>query len=188
MSRETHPLNGVALLLGDLNGLRTGWQRHVVVNLLAEKLQELVGVVGDQLSKLGVAGTELLENRLQHLGLLLDDLTELLELSVVSEEVQVAEATLGGGSGSCSGGGLGVAGGGATSTTAATTTTTTRLGSKIEEVDVAVITAGGRTTGRLSGRRSSGLSLCLLLLDVFGDALVVVSVQRTKSSRYRNSR
>lgn len=118
---------------------------------------------------------------------MLDNLAELLELGVVSEEVQIAEATLGGGSGSSSGGGLGVAGGGATSTTAAATSTT-RLGSEIEEVDVAVITTGRRTTGRLGGCRGSGLSLCLLLLDVFGDALVIVSVRRTKSSRYRVSR
>ena len=48
---------------------------------------------GDELSQLWVPGAELLEDGLQHLGLLLDNLAELLELSIVPEEVEVTQVT-----------------------------------------------------------------------------------------------
>lgn len=43
-----------------------------------------MGIGGNQLGELRVACTELLENRLEHLRLLLDYLAELLKLSVVA--------------------------------------------------------------------------------------------------------
>jgi hypothetical protein len=51
-------------------------------------------MLGNQLRKLRVTGTKLLKDGLQHLGLLLDDLAELLKLGVVAQEVQVAEVLL----------------------------------------------------------------------------------------------
>jgi hypothetical protein len=88
----TYPLNGVPLLLSHGNGLSTRGQGGVIVSILAKQAEELLGVLGDQLGKLGVASTQLLQDGLQHLGLLLDNLTQLLELGVVSQEVQVAES------------------------------------------------------------------------------------------------
>jgi hypothetical protein len=42
------------------------------------------------LCELWVAGTDLLEDWLEHLRLLLDDLSQLLELWVISQEVEIA--------------------------------------------------------------------------------------------------
>lgn len=102
---STYPLNSVALLLGDGNSLCTRRQGRVVVGILAQKLEELVGVRGNQLGQLRVAGTELLQDGLEHLRLLLHHLAQLLELGVVAEEVEVAQVagTTAGSGGSGSG-------------------------------------------------------------------------------------
>jgi hypothetical protein len=87
---------------------------------------------------LGVPGAELLENRLKHLRLLLDNLTKLLELSVISEEIQIAEVSTSTLPCSCRSGG----GSSSSSTSSASTTGpagTTPLGSEVEKVHVAVV-------------------------------------------------
>ena len=107
----TYPLDGVTLLFRHRDGLGTGGQGNVIFAVLSQKREELVRVITDELSQLGVSGAKLLEDGLQHLGLLLDNLPQLLELSVVSEEVEIAEiattlAAGGSGSGGSSGGSL----------------------------------------------------------------------------------
>lgn len=89
---DTHSLNGVPLLLSHGNSLSSRRKGRIVVSVLAEQAEELLRVLGYQLGELGVACTKLLQDRLQHLRLLLDDLAKLLELGVVSQEVQVAES------------------------------------------------------------------------------------------------
>lgn len=178
---STHPLNGVPLLLSDTNSLSARRQGSVIIDIFTEQTQELARIVSDHLGELRVAGAKLLKNRLEHLRLLLDDLAELLELSIVTQEVQVAKATttLGSSGGSQAGSGAGASSGGSTSTTG--TAATPLLSSKIEQVDVivvATITASGLGRGR-SRSRSLGsslgldllLALLLFLLDAVGNSL-----------------
>lgn len=54
----------------------------------------------NQLGKLRVTGADLLKDRLQHLRLSLDNLAKLLELRVISEEIQVGNTSCGTSSGS----------------------------------------------------------------------------------------
>lgn len=89
----TYALDGITFLFGNRDSLGTRRQGNIIVAILSQELEELVGMGGDKLSQLGVASAELLQDRLQHLGLLLNNLSELLELSVVSEEVEVAQIT-----------------------------------------------------------------------------------------------
>ena len=49
-------------------------------------------MVGDQLSKLRVTSADLLENGFKHLRLLLHNLSQLLELRIVAQEVQAVAA------------------------------------------------------------------------------------------------
>lgn len=49
-------------------------------------------VLTDQLGELRVSGANLLKDRLKHLWLLLDKLTKLLEMWVVAQELQAAQA------------------------------------------------------------------------------------------------
>jgi hypothetical protein len=135
-TKSSEPLNGVALLFchGDL--VRSRGERCVIVTTrLAKKGQELIGVLGDQLGKLGVAGTKLLENGFQHLGLLLHHLPKLLELCVGTEPFEVTQALTTGRGGSGSGGG-GACTRSSTcasaTTTACTRATTTLLSGEIE--------------------------------------------------------
>jgi len=113
--------------------------------------------LGDELRKLGVASTELLKNRLEHAGLLLDDLTKLLELGIVSQEIQVAKITVSLTT-SC-GGSRGRYSTGAGTGTRASTGASLSLSGKIEQVDcVALITAslGGHSAGN-RGRSGVGV-------------------------------
>lgn len=168
---DSYPLDSIALLLGDRNSLGTRGQRNIVIGIFAKELEELIGIRGNELSQLRVAGTKLLEDGLEHLRLLLDNLAELLELGVMSQEVEVTQVTtLTGSSRSSSRGGGLVA-------TASSPTRTASLSSEIEQVDVTtLITAmsGGLSGRGLSSRGSMVLLLLLLLLllpDVFGDSL-----------------
>lgn len=99
-SGDTYSLNGVPLLLGHGNSLSSWRQGGIVISVLAEQAEELLGVLSYQLGKLRVASAKLLQDRLEHLGLLLDNLAKLLELGVVSQEVQVAESLSAGSCGS----------------------------------------------------------------------------------------
>jgi hypothetical protein len=101
------------------------------------------------------------------LGLLLNHLAELLELSIVPKEVEVSKSLL-------------LATSGRTTWVASASGATLLCGSKIEKIDISVVTsiASYSASDRLSwcslaSRDSSG-SLgwrLLLLLDVLGDAL-----------------
>lgn len=79
--------NCLTLLFSNADGLSTRWQRRVFIGVLGEQLQELFRVIGDQLSKLRIASADLLEDRFKHLRLLLHNLSQLLELGVVAQEV-----------------------------------------------------------------------------------------------------
>lgn len=132
----------------------------------------MVGVCGDQLGKLGVASTELLQNRLEHLGLLLNDLTELLELSIVPKEVEVTESLSSGGTSSCSSASTGAR---ATSATALAL-----LGREIEQIDSAFLVTAGTSAGCSAGACRGSL-LCrglvgwlFRLLEILGNTLVAI--------------
>ena len=160
--RGTYTLNSIPLLLRHGNSLRAGGKRRVVVvALLAEQREELLRVLRDELRELRVARAELLQDGLEHLRLLLHHLAELLELRVIPEEVEVAETC----------GGPGTRGGGGGATRLSTASTTALLGSKVEEVDVALLTASARGGCAAGGRRGCGSRSAPLLLDVLGDAL-----------------
>lgn len=172
-AQPTQAFDGVALLFSDLNGVSSGRERCVIVaTALAEELEELVLVLSNQLGELGVSGTELLQNRLQHLGLLLDNLAKLLELGVVSQEVEVTESLLVsscctgcGGRHSCCRCGI------RASTRRTTSTAATLLCGEVEQVDVAVIVITARCgscSWLCGGLSSRGLRL---LLKVLGDTL-----------------
>ena len=81
----TYPLNGVALVVGDRDGLRTWGQRPLVVAAFGKKLKKLLGVLANELGKLRIACGNLLQNGLEHRGLLLHDLSKLLKLRVVTQ-------------------------------------------------------------------------------------------------------
>jgi transcription initiation factor IIE alpha subunit len=104
----------------------------------------LVWICSNQLGQLRIAGSELLENWLEHLRLLLNNLAELLELSIVSQKVEVTQiATLS--SCCCS-----RCGSRLVPSTSSSATRTSTLSSKIEQIHATLI------RGTLGG--SSGLS------------------------------
>lgn len=137
-AKASETLNSIALLL--CNGNTDG----TTLATLAEEVKELIGVLCDHLGELRVTSSELLQDRLQHLGLFLYELTHLLELGVVTEEIEVAETS------SLSTSSL--------STTTGTTSTSAvaDLGSKIEKVDLVVIVTAGSSGG--SGLGGGGSS------------------------------
>lgn len=164
MKGKTYALNGVTLLRCDGNGLCAGGQVGLVIfiKVLTQQLQELLRVLSDDLGNLGVASRNLLQNGLEHVGLLLNELAKLLEVRVAAEEVQAGK-------------GIATSSGGSTaSTSTAGTTTITGLGSCLEQVHRLLTT---RATG--SGRNGRNgiiallllLPLLLFLLDIFGNAL-----------------
>lgn len=191
--KKTYTLDSVALLFGHGNSLGTGGQgRVVVVAIFAQQAQELVRVLRNKLGQLGVTSTELLQDRLEHLGLLLDNLAELLELGIVAEEVEVTKTLASARTTCCcrSGGGCCCT---CASTTASATgtdsTTTSLLRGEVEQVDTVVVfvTLGNSSgnsgscgfvgRGIASGGSSSGRCLCRLsrlgwlLLQVVGNTL-----------------
>ena len=128
-------------------------------------MEELIGVLSDNLGDLGVASRNLLQDGLQHVGLLLHKLTELLEVRVVAEEVQVGKVGT-----TC-----------ARSSTGTGTTTSTAtlagLGSSLKQVDrlLATRASSGSSWSRRSRRSGALLTLLLLLLlfllNIIGDTL-----------------
>lgn len=165
---STHPLDSIALFLRHRDSLRARRQGNIVVCILAEQLQELVGIGRNQLGQLGVSGTKLLQDGLEHLRLLLNNLAELLKLGVVPEEIQVTKITA-----------LACRGGcrcRCRSAAAATSgrTTAALLGRQIEQVDASVVvTAMSRCRLRrcAASRGGRGATLLLFLLDIVGDTL-----------------
>lgn len=169
---STHSLNGVPLLLGHGNSLSSRRQGGVVVSVLAEQAEELLGVLGNQLGQLWVASAELLQDRLQHLGLLLHNLAKLLELRVVSQEVQVAEPLPASSRSGDGGGGSRASTGASTTGTGPAGTTSSLLCGQVEQVHTVITTSRGRGCGRRRGRsRLGGWCGLLLLLQVVWDSL-----------------
>jgi hypothetical protein len=69
--------------------MRSWRQRNIIVSILSKKLHELLRILGDDLRELRIASGNLLQDRLKHLWLLLDNLSQLLERWVVAQEVEV---------------------------------------------------------------------------------------------------
>ena len=123
----------------------------------------MIGVLTNDGSNLGIPSSDLLQDGLKHVRLLLDQLTELLEVRVAAEELEAAKGftTSSTCAGTCTCG---------TSTTGPTTLTT-GLGSGFEKVERLLTTSGS------GGTRRGGLFSCflllllLLLLDVIRDSL-----------------
>lgn len=112
----------------------------VFAKVLAQQLQELFRVLADQLGNVGVPSGNLLQNRLEHLGLLLDELPKLLKVGVGTQEIQVGKGIT-------------------TPTSSATATTIAGLGSGLEHIEALITTSRG-----LSGGRSRFRGPWLLLL------------------------
>jgi hypothetical protein len=112
---------------------------------------------------LGIPGGDLLQDRLKHVGLLLDELTELLEVRVAAEELEACSVTTSSSSSSSAST--------STSTTSTTATTFTGLSGGFKQVKR--LFAAGRSRGISSRSRCCGFLLLLLLLflDVIGDTL-----------------
>lgn len=180
-AQSTQALDRIALLFGDLDRIRSGRKRRVIVSTaLRQQLEELLLILTDKLSELRVSGTELLKDRLKHLRLLLDDLSQLLELRVVTKEIEVSESGLfllpGCGCGNrCGGSCVGA------SSRATLCSTTTMLRRQVKEVDIAIIivATSSRSRARLSrSSRSRSFSLLLLLLlKVRGNSLQATEVR-----------
>lgn len=69
-------------------------ESHIVIRIFSKELHELVGILSDYLRELWVASCNGLEDWLEHGRLLLDDLSQLLELWVVAQEVEVSGSGL----------------------------------------------------------------------------------------------
>lgn len=87
---KTYTLNRISLFLGDTNCMRPWGERVLIV--FAQQVHELVPILANELRNLGITGGNLLKNGLKHRGVLLDQLTELLEMRVVAKEFEVWEA------------------------------------------------------------------------------------------------
>lgn len=150
---RTYALDSIALLFGDGDSLGSRGQGRIVIAVLAKQTQELLRVLCDEVGELRIAGAKLLENGLQHLRLLLDDLTELLKLGVVAQKVEVAEALAL--LGSSDGRSRSRSGGSSRSATrsgsCSARATTSLLRGKIEQVDIAIV-VDARGRGRSRGR------------------------------------
>ena len=75
----TYPLDSLPLLLSNTDLLGAGRQRNILIGVLGQQLHELLWVLGNHLGELRVASSNLLENGLEHLRLLLNDLAQLLD-------------------------------------------------------------------------------------------------------------
>lgn len=177
MRIDTYTFDSIALFFGDSDRLRTRGKRGVVIAILAKETEELVGILSNQLGKMRVASPKLLQNWLQHMRLLLNDLTQLLKLSIVAKKVEVAKTLAA--SGSSSHGSSSSRSGSPTTASATTGATTALLRGEVEQVDIAIVITsggGGRSRGGLRGGGGSRSLLRLCRTQIFGDTLFTVSV------------
>jgi hypothetical protein len=156
---ETYPLDGSAFFLCDADGLSSWWEWGIIVTVFAQQLQELVRMLSDQLRQLWVTSAHLLEDRFEHLGLLLHDLAKLLELGVVAEEVEVTQSTTGCSCGYCSSCSKDIS---CSSTSGCTASSSTSCGCGLEQID------GLFTTLTTFGSRRSGGWRCGLATSCWG--------------------
>lgn len=122
VDKNTYPVDSFPFFFGDKYLLSSRRSRCIIIGLFAQKLQELFRVFLNQLGKLRVTGADLLKDRLQHLGLSLDDLAKLLELRVISKKIQVGNTSRSASSGPSASSETGEACSSATSTSATTCT------------------------------------------------------------------
>ena len=132
-------------------------------------MKELLRIRRDHLSKLWVAGAKLLEDRFEHLRLLVYKLSQLLELRVVAQEVKVAWSGCGSGAWK-----VGTSSGGATTRLS----TLSCLSRGLEEINTFVAGCLGgflswlcRRLGGSSGCRLRRLRLPIFANEVIGDTL-----------------
>lgn len=95
VDQNTYPVDGFSFFFCDKYLLGSGRSRCIIIGLFAQELQELFRMFLNQLGKLRVTGADLLKDRLQHLRLSLDNLAKLLELRVISQEIQVGNTSCG---------------------------------------------------------------------------------------------
>ena len=69
-----------------------GWQLTIVIDIFTQQLQKLFLVLTNKLGKLRVSCTDLLKDRLKHLGLLLYELSQLLKVRVVAQKFEIAQS------------------------------------------------------------------------------------------------
>lgn len=172
---DTYALDGISLLFCNTDSLCTWWKH--VITIFAQELQKLLFVLSNELCNLRVASSDLLENGLEHLRLLLNKLAQLLEVAVVPQEVEIWESFTS--AGTCTR---------SCTSTGARTPTVSCLRSGLEQVDRFTFAtgssgsrwcrwcgfAGGR--GRGSGSSGSSFSLALFLLDVVRNTLKTKSI------------
>lgn len=157
----THAFNGISLLFRDVNLSRTRGQRLVIIRFLTQELQELFLILTNELRDLGVSSGDLLKDGLEHLWLLLDQLTKLLEVGIIAKKFETREFS-------------------ATSTSSSSSSSllATSLSGSLEQVDRFVVTSGRSAFGSSSLGCASGSGLLLLfLLNVLGDTLLKVSAK-----------
>jgi hypothetical protein len=80
----TYTFDGLTLLHRNTDFLGARRKCHIVSRILSKKLHELLGILRDDLRKLWVASCYLLEDGLKHLRLLLNNVSQLLELGIVA--------------------------------------------------------------------------------------------------------
>ena len=89
-----YSFNSLLLFWGNAN-LSCSWRgTHItLLTFLTEQLQELLWVCADQLCQLWVTSSNTLQDWLEHLWLLLNDLSQLLKLWVVAKPIQVTKTS-----------------------------------------------------------------------------------------------
>lgn len=144
-----------------MNLSRTRGERLIIIRLLTQELQELFLILANELRNLGVSSGDLLEDGFEHLWLLLDQLTKLLEVGVIPQKFEAREFSTTG-----------------STSSSASSLLATSLSSSFEQVDRFVVTSGRGAFGssRL-GCASGGGLLLLFLLDVFRNTLLKVSAR-----------
>ena len=153
-----YPLYRFAFFLGDADSLGTRGKRRVLVGVLRKQLQKLLWVVCNQLGQLWVASSDLLQNGFKHLWLLLYDLSQLLELWIVTQEIQTIAAQ------GCTGASRSCTGASRASCPSTTSPTLSGLSSSLEQIYRLFASRGTRGSTRVtsSSRGRRGRSTCLV--------------------------
>lgn len=156
----TYALNSISLIFRNTDRLCT--RRKHVFTVFTQQLEKLFFVLANELRDLRVTSGDLLKNGLEHLRLLLNKLTQLLEMRVVTKEIEVRKCF-------------------ATGTTTGTrpTCAITSLGCGFKQVDGLVFARGGSGggggfTGRFLGGTGGRSGLLLFLLNVLWDTLFII--------------
>lgn len=154
-SKPAETFNGISLFFRNMNLSRTRGERLIIIRLLTQELQELFLILANELRNLGVSSGDLLEDGFEHLWLLLDQLTKLLEVGVIPQKFEAREVSTTG-----------------STSSSASSLLATSLSSSFEQVDRFVVTSGrGAFWSSRLGCASGGGLLLLFLLDVFRNTI-----------------